>query len=231
MRDTDGISEGRPDGAGRMGGNFLDDPHGIRSRRLALGWTERDLARRAGVPYQRIQALERPSPAGKSPYSRYLPDVFHALDEGEGNPAALTRANPRFPEPAAAQMPVYLMLPNQSGGMEMTGAVVAMMRKLISMTNIPGAYAVQIWGSGNAPKYHPKDIVFVNPIAPPRPFGGVIVMTEDRTDVHIGEFVIETADEWVIKQFGEHPAEKRLPRAAFPVIHAIVAVSTDQVFF
>lgn len=208
-----------------------EDPHSIRQRRLTLGWTERDLARRAGVPYQRIQALERPSPAGKAPYSRYLPDVLRALDEGEGNPRSPLSANPRFVPPETGQMPVYLMRPNQSGGMEMTGAVIAMMRKLVSMAHIPGAYAAQIWGSGMAPKYHPKDIVFVNPIAPPRPFGGVIVMSEDRADVHIGEFVHETADEWVIKQFGDNPAEKRLSRATYPVIHAIVSVSTDQTYF
>lgn len=209
----------------------MNDPHGIRGRRVALGWSERDLARRAGVPYQRVQALERVSPAGKSPYSRYLDDVLRALDVGEGNPSAPIAANPRFALPSSTgEMPVYAMRPNQTGGME-TGVMIAMMRKLVSFVHVPGAYAVQIWGSGNAPKYHPKDIVFVNPIAPPRPFGGVIVMSEDRADIHLGEYVGETDDEWIIQQFGAHPAEKRLSRAAYPVVHAIVCVSTDLSYF
>ena len=66
--------------------NFTD-PHGIRRRRMALDWNERDPARRAGAPYQRVQALERASPAGKMPYSRYLDSILQALDEGEGHPA------------------------------------------------------------------------------------------------------------------------------------------------
>jgi antitoxin ParD1/3/4 len=65
----------------------LTDPHGIRSRRIALDWTERELGRPACVPYQRVQALERPSPTGKPRYSRYLARILHALAEGEGHPA------------------------------------------------------------------------------------------------------------------------------------------------
>lgn len=59
-----------------------------------LGWTERDLARRAAVPYQRVQALERASPAGKAPYSRYLARILEALDEGDDHP---TPAAPKLP--------------------------------------------------------------------------------------------------------------------------------------
>jgi hypothetical protein len=61
---------------------------------------------------------------------------------------------------------------------------------------------VQIWGSSMSPKYHPKDIVIINPMAPPRPFGGVLAMNEDRSDVCIGEFVSETDNEWIIARFG-----------------------------
>jgi hypothetical protein len=208
----------------------LNDPHGIKRRRSALRWTERELARRAGVPYQRVQALERPSPAGKPSYSRYLADVMRALDEGEGNPAAPLMANPRFAAlPVKTEMSVYAMRPNQTGGMDITGRVAGTTRVPRSMAHVEDAYAVQIWGSGMAPKYHPKDIVFVNPIAPPRPFGGVLVRSEDRSDVHIGEFVSETADEWIIAQFGIARSEKRCSRADYPIIHAIVAVSTDLV--
>ncbi len=189
---------------------------------MALRWTERDLARRAGVPYQRVQALERASPAGKSPYSRYLADVLRALDEGEGNPSALLPPNPRFAAaPVAGEIPVYAKRP---GGME-----IGMMRLPRSMAHVQGAYAVQIWGSSMTPKYHPKDVVIVNPTAPPRPFGGVLAMNEDRSDVCIGEFVSETDDEWIVARFGAAPEVRHLPRKDYPIIHAIVAVSTDLV--
>lgn len=208
----------------------LSDPHGIRKRRSALGWTERDLARRAGVPYQRVQALERASPAGKTPYSRYLSEVIKALDVGEGSPSAGIPPNTRFgPSPVTGEMPVYAKRPNQSGGMELTGLIAGWMRVPRQMANVTDGYGVQVWSSNMAPKYRPKDILIVNPQSPPRREGGVIVMSEDRSDVCIGEYVGETEEEWIIERFGNSPEVKHLPKSEYPVIHAIVCVSTDLI--
>src|SRR5271166_741654 len=65
---------------------MIDDPHGIRKMRKSRGWTERELARRAGVPYQRVQSLEVPTKKGGVPYSRVLPRIMAALGNGAAHP-------------------------------------------------------------------------------------------------------------------------------------------------
>lgn len=226
------------------------DPYGIKARREALlwddgsVWTQDDVAALAGCAPQDVGALER----GERSNSKHLNNILDVLAKAERGAVTRTarrilprkqRRSSRFSDvpsvPAVVEMKIYAMQPNGKGGMMMsdTGTKMRIPR---SMLNIPDPYAVRFWGSGMFPKYLSGDILLINPIAPPRPQGGVIVMNEDREDVHIGEFIVETADEWTIAQFGVIPGEKRpayaekaIPRADYPLIHAIVGVSTDLI--
>jgi transcriptional regulator with XRE-family HTH domain len=200
-----------------------DDPHGIRAARLARGWTERELARRAGVPYQRIQSLERATPTGKATYSRYLADVMKALrGPDEWHPTE----NPRFKTATVpvGDVPVYQLRANESGGEEMTANVIGVARRVPVVDNVKDAYALQIRGKVMLRRYLPGDVVVVNPVGIPRQGSGVVLMTEDRGDVQIGEYVSETDTEIELKFTGAEVRLARFPRSKFTVMHSICAV-------
>ena len=203
---------------------MIDDPHGIQRAREARGWTERELARRPGVPYQRIQSLEKATPKGGKTYSRYLPQVLAAL-ESDAAPAD----NPRFKTVGLPNdLPVYALRPNQSGGVEKTATIVASVPRPNKVRSVPDAYAVRVWGSDMAPKYRPGDDLAVDPIAPPRPQCGVLLISKEKHVVEIGDFVAEGADLWMVQKFGETPATMTFSRLDYPIVHVVCGVYPDR---
>lgn len=221
-------------------------------------WTQDDVAAIAGgnCNKQDVGQLERGERTDKS---GYFESIMQALEDGEngvavrpdkgarrspraqpatwkdwlqgGDRTAIGPRKPMFPplrgKTKKIDIPIYRMQPKgRNMRIGLAFERVALPRLL---EHVQDAYAVEVWGSGMAPKYHPRDIVVVNPDAPPRPLDGVLVMTEDREDIHIGQYVGETADEWIIEQFGSTPGEKRLSRADYPIAHSIVMVSTNLI--
>lgn len=196
-----------------------DDPHGVRKARLARGWNERELARRSGVPYQRIQSLERAFPTGKAAYSRYLSDVMRALKGPDDAPGSTERfksmAGP------ADDVPVYQLRTNEAGGEEMTATIIGYARRPPAVDLIADAYALQVRGRTAGSKYRPGDWIVVNPAGIAHPSSGVVLMAEDRGDVKIGEYVSETDTEIELLCWGDMV---RFPRSDFPTLHVVCAV-------
>jgi hypothetical protein len=134
--------------------------------------------------------------------------------------------NPRFKTVGLPNdLPVYALRPNQSGGVEKTATIVASVPRPNKVRSVPDAYAVRVWGSDMAPKYRPGDDLAVDPIAPPRPQCGVLLISKEKHVVEIGDFVAEGADLWMVQKFGETPATMTFSRLDYPIVHVVCGLS------
>lgn len=200
---------------------MTDDPHGIRRMREARGWNERELARRAGVPYQRVQYLEKLTPHGEPPTSKYLPRILAALQDGL--PAPSTK--PTRPLNLGDALPVYALRINaSSGGIEMPGLVIDTVSRTDNVSLISDAYALQMRLADMEPMYRPSDVLIVNPIGIAQKETGVVLSQNDHHDVQIGEFVADRPDVWVIRKYGAEPRDVELKKADYPLCHTVAAV-------
>lgn len=213
-------------GDGNAGGKVRrpDDPHGFRARRERLGLSQHELARRAGIDFQRVQFLERSTPSGRPSFSKYMPLVENVLAEVEG--LVPTPTNKSAP-PIAGRVPIYaLRLNAQSRRLEMTGGVsqLGTVARPDVVEFVHDAFAVEVRLNDMAPRWRPGDILVLNPLRAPRVTAGVMLLSDATDEVDLGEFVSEAGDVWTLQKYGETPAQITVERARFPLIATVVAL-------
>lgn len=93
-----------------------------------------------------------------------------------------------------------------------------------NLAHVTDAYGVQAREVDMRPMYRPGDVLIVNPRLAPRVEDGVLLLSDDKTSVQIGEFVSQDADTWVVKKYGDNPQTVTFPRVDFPACHPVCLV-------
>jgi transcriptional regulator with XRE-family HTH domain len=206
-----------------------DSPHGIKARRMALGWSQHVLAAAAGIDQQRIVGLERLTKTGKVPNSKYLDRVLAALDAAEANPPARPEPmrRPRIPSSpnreGTTRVKVYALSPD-----EMTGKL-ALSHTPVGFAPVPdntadpsGMFGIEQRRDDMFPMFRPRDHLVVSPLSAPQPGSGVVLMNEDETDVLTREFCRETATTWEMMRYGYDVGIETFSKAEYPRCLVIV---------
>jgi transcriptional regulator with XRE-family HTH domain len=209
-----------------------DDPHGIKAAREARGLSRKAIERQTGVPFQRVADLERTTAAkGAVPISRHLPTVLAFL----GMDSSL------FPVPVPVpkfqtveitktdNLPVFpLRLRWDRQGGEMQDDLVSFVERPAALRGVRGAYAARVWLDDMEPRFRPGDIIVIDPVSPPRHGSGVLLMSEDRQRVQMGDFISETSDLWTIQKFGSTPGIAEFSRTIYPVVHVVCLIHPER---
>lgn len=219
----------------------LDDSYGIRAwmRADPKKNTQHELARRASalagfkIAQQRISSvLSPPGVSGAERSTRYMPFIVKAM-EGDNNTYPMKRkrrlAVVRYPKTPTLDtnddIPAYDLNKNTTGGLGIMNSEVARwVTRPGNLSHVSDAYGVQAREVDMRPMYRPGDILIVNPRLAPRVEDGVLLLSEDKTNVQIGEFVSESADMWVVKKYGDNPETFTFSRAEFPACHPVCLV-------
>jgi phage repressor protein C with HTH and peptisase S24 domain len=216
--------------------------HGIATRTKALrekrGLSQTALADMVGVTPQSIQALE----AGGVRRPKYILNLGKALgvDPGyleSGDETLLVkRANDNLPEPNAEyagrvefsgrKIPVYGQARGGADGeFEWNGERMHDIPCPPQLDNVDDAYGVYVAGDSMSPRYDVGEVLYVNPLIPPRPGHHVVVQVQ--TDEHgprlafVKKLVRYNTQELVLEQYNP-PRELTFDGGHVHKVHVIV---------
>lgn len=212
----------------------------IRQRREALGWSQADLAQRAGTNQQTIDRLER----GETKHSRALSSILDALrlpfvdavsipDQSKLNrvagSAALTppqyrpKSGPSILRPPLGKnLPIYGSQPSSEGFRRTLDPVDWWVRPY-PIESVNDAYALIVPDETMAPAYRAGDIVLMNPHTPARIGDEATFSTgDDPCTFKLGLLREHTYNGWKIETF--NPAGSQfLPGETWKTADVIIA--------
>jgi phage repressor protein C with HTH and peptisase S24 domain len=204
----------------------------IRSAREARGWSQEDLASRAGTNQQTVDRLER----GVTHHSRYLPSIADALSLtlSDVGIAASVRAEPitAIREPVLplgpVDFPVHAAAQGGSRGeLILSAEPVEWAPRPGILQRVADSYGVIIHGESMVPEFEPGDIVFVHPHLPPLRDVPCLFYREKYGEAQglIKRLVRFTEDTWHVRQWNPPKGEEAtftLSRREWPRCHRIV---------
>lgn len=216
------------------------DKQWFRSRLLALGRTQADLARHLALDAAAVTRLLKGERQLKGSEAARLAafldcpveEVLRASGAG-GQAADGFVARPlTAPQPAEMprNLPVYgAAIGGADGAFEMNGEVHEFLERPPTLQGARNAYAVYVIGDSMRPMFQPGWVVHVNPNRPVTPGCGVVLQIRPEPgDIHplcyIKEFVRRSASRLVVHQYNpegdiEWPAERVL------AIHRVVGIA------
>ena len=150
----------------------------VKERRLALGWSQPQLAERVGgITYQAIQQLEQ---GGGTKHlvsiARALGTTAEWLQDGHG-PA------PSKSVPGQALEPIRVLGLAECGpdGWSLwNGEVIDVANRPASLSGVRNGYAVYVVGTSMEPRYHPGEVVHIHPDKPLVVGGYVLVQRRGK---------------------------------------------------
>lgn len=131
-----------------------------------------------------------------------------------------------FPE---RRLPVYgLAMAGKSGALLLENRPVDQADCPPNLTNVPGAYAVYVFGDSMEHRYYEGETVFVHPTKPPRKGDFVVAQIQRESEPVTG--YVKRFDGWrgdtlVLSQFNP-PEELLFHRSEVRAVHRIVGTST-----
>jgi len=215
----------------------------IRERRRELGLTQAELGERVGMKQQSIQSVED----GKAQRPRKLREIARALrtseafllgetsnDEGPLEERLSLTPNASEPHPVPLMSRTIPILGRGAGGVDgmfvLNGEKVGEVRAIPPLEQVPNAYAVYVFGDSMEPRFSSGEIVYVDPVRPPRRGDDVVVQLKAERDGdppagYIKRFLRQTADQVVLQQFNPEQ-EVTFPAERVFRIHVIVGLVT-----
>lgn len=178
----------------------MSEPTPISSRILdrlaALGLSQREAARRAGIPESTLRNIlvgvtDSPRGATLSGLARALntTEVWLMRGEQEPPPVSEVRVANGVSVPAPASLPKDVPVLGTAAGSEhgkgafqLTTDIVDYVRRPAGLLGAADAFALYVEGESMSPKFEPGDLVFVHPHRKPRP-GDYVVIEEPETEV------------------------------------------------
>lgn len=208
----------------------------IRVRRLGLDLSQTELAKKAGVSQQLINALEN----GKIGSTKFIPEIAAALGcsvedlvprfaVAGGNHQTASGAK-RYA--ASNSLPILAAreVPGAEVSIQVSSDPVDYMERPSWLLNVRDSYGMYVADESMFPELEPGDIVFVNPHYPPLAGTTCFVFREaEGTKIGMIRRLIEfTSEEWLVKMWNnprDHAAESALNRSVWRDCHRIVARS------
>lgn len=189
------------------------------------GWTQAELARRAGVSQQVIGDIE----SGRTIRPRQLHEIAAALGTTieQLDPERYNRPTLEFPTTpiyGERDLPIYAAAEGGDGAMIITFDPIAFTLRPAPLIGVKGGYGMYVVGESMAPAYDPGDTLLVNPHLPPTPGKDAVFFYSDghgQTKATIKRLVRITAAEWRVMQWNPQK-EFALDRVTWPQCQVIV---------
>jgi phage repressor protein C with HTH and peptisase S24 domain len=193
----------------------------IREKMQAKGWSEAELARRAGGSQPTINALT----TGRQQSSRHLPSIAAALDVTavDLDPRIGSLRPASSPAALSSEVPVYGSVEGGDGGLMIHKEPIDYAPRPQPLGGAPTGYLVYISGESMVPAFRPGEQAIVHDRLPPLPDEPCIFYTNDGGDDRacIKHLVRITADAWHVEQYNP-PKTFTLDRADWPVCHRVI---------
>ena len=207
-----------------MSGTLPFMGNGLKSLRLAKGWTHEEAAEKMGISRGQLIKLERGERGLTERRIDIAARVFgvsRAEVLGDDAPAP---ANYRPPPQilGARDLPVYAAVEGGPGEMVVSTDPIEFVPRPWYLGSVSSGYAVLVTGDSMAPVFEPGDIAIVNPRLPPVRGKDVILVAEETNGefrASIKRLVRWTDKEWHLRQFNPPPgqrAEFTLSRKQWP---------------
>lgn len=196
----------------------------IRERREARGWSQEDLARRAGTSQQNIARIE----SGAVKHSRYMQAALNALGSDLGSAISQTAAPediiPKDLLVGGKGMPLYGSTEGGDGSIIINFDPVDYLKWPAPLLHVPEGFGVLVSESSMFPAYEPGDVALVNPRLIPRKGKDCVLLGNDMNNNArslIKRFQGQTDNLWRVSQW--NPAEDfELAKADWPRCFTVV---------
>lgn len=221
----------KPDGHSEEGMDALGQQ--IRDKRIELGISQVELARRVGTTQATIDKIEH----GRSQRSRFLYPVMQALGMPTGQmiPGAPERPHvpvlgalvppggfPRAELIGEPDLPVFASTEGGEGQFIISTDVIDQVRRPAPLAYVRDGYGVIITGESMVPAFRPGDIALVHPRLPPRVEDAVILFTAEQDRSSIKEYRGQTQTTWKLRRYRPKEEDFTLQVADWPTIHTVV---------
>lgn len=198
----------------------------VKSRRNAMGMSQEDLAKEAGVSQATIDKIEN----DRTQKSKFLPEVFAALDlplstlkTPQGDISRAVGFSPLASKPSN-MTPIFGTAEGGNGNIQITSDPVEFIPTPHALINVRGAYCVIVSGESMVPSFRPGQLALVHPYLPPRPGEDVILYQDHEngdSSVIIKHLVKVKSDCWVVEQY--NPAKTiELKRSQWAKCHVVI---------
>ncbi len=206
----------------------------LRTARKAHGWSQTELAERAGVSQQLISQIEKgDAGAGKEslpliatalgmPVEDIDPDYWTEHPRVRGIQEAAKAATPAAR--GIGELPLHASARGGDGEMVIGDSLIGSERH--PLDGVPDAYAIYVVGDSMEPLFEQGDRILVNPHAPPAAGADVVLQTGQATETGERHAMVKRllrsgSTEWQLEQF--NPAKRfKVKRAQWPTCHVIV---------
>jgi transcriptional regulator with XRE-family HTH domain len=201
----------------------------IRTRRAFLNWSQKELAQRAGVSQQLINALE----AERVRSSKFIREIAMALG------CAISDLDPSYSAMAEdggsivnasgrhGDLPIFGASEADVGSVFISEESIDFIDRPEPLMNVRGGYGVIVANSFMFPEYEVGDFALVNPHLPPVPDTTCIFYSDskEQTIGRIRRLLTIASDRWTVKAW--QPAEgfeavTELPRDTWQKCHRLV---------
>lgn len=91
------------------------------------------------------------------------------------------------------------------------------------LKGIENAYAVEVTGTSMIPKYHPGNLLHINPHYQPRPGKGVVIWKHNKA-VLIKEFVRQTPDHVYVREYKPDERDFAIRKSEIAKMHTVVGL-------
>lgn len=207
----------------------------IRQAREALGWSQAELAEKAGTNQQTIDRIE----SGKTQHSRATPAVLRALglETDQSNtpdiklePARLVPGEQLVGE---RDLPVYSSAEGGGGALILSTDPIEWVKRPAPLVNVRGGYGIYIVGESMVPRFNPGEIALVHPHLPFRAGVDVVLYHGDVHDHHaiVKHLRGASGSVWRLRQWNPADGESQdfeLNRGEWTVCHVIVGTYTQR---
>lgn len=200
---------------------IYDDPYGIQALLKELGWSQHDLAKALDTNQAAVGRLVSSSPLGKAVYSPLVDRALAVLEAAKANPPRPNELRPvapprRAPPSRDADRRVRVHALNEKHGKSELSVGFGWAPAPNDTEDVPGMFGVVLRRDDMKPMFRPGDTLVVNPMLVPQPGSGVIIMTEDDSDVIVREFVGDTDTTWEVARYGPVPGREAIDKASHP---------------
>jgi transcriptional regulator with XRE-family HTH domain len=201
----------------------------IRTRRMFLNWSQKQLAQRAGVSQQLINALE----AERVRSSKFMRDIAAALgcavSDLNGNYGGMAEDGATMINASsnAADLPIFGASETSDGALVLSQQPIDYIDRPEPLRNVPGSYGFIMGNDDMFPEYEPGDYALVNPHLPRLPDTTCLFHAADVQSplVLVRRLRAISPEFWTLTAWQPRPglaAVSELRRDVWPKCHRIV---------
>jgi transcriptional regulator with XRE-family HTH domain len=201
----------------------------VRMRRARLNWSQKELAAKAGVSQQLINAMEN----GAVRSTKFINEIALALG------CSIADLDPKYGSSVElgdsvidldgrhGELPIFGAAEAAVGSVIVTMEPIDFIDRPAPLENVRGGYGLIVANDFMFPEFEIGDFALVNPHLPPIPNSSCLIYSEEKngTIARLRRLTHITPTEWHVKAWNppeDYPQETVLPRASWLKCHRVV---------